>query len=810
MGDGKGRPADVLARPGMDLAQDRGSFGLPMSHPSRQAVFLSYAREDSEPAARIASALRSHGIEVWFDQTELRGGDAWDQMIRRQIRECTLFVPLISANTQLRREGYFRLEWKLAVERSHLIVEGAPFLFPVFVDDTSEATGVLPEAFLRHQFARIPGGLPTPDFVAQVERLLARAQQEVPVGVSAPRAAAVPAAVPQAVAGAPATAARAAANRGGKFYAALAALVCLGALGAWLWVQRRAAPGPAPVAATAPSPAPDAAKSIAVLPFVNMSEEKDSQFFADGIHEDILTDLALIPQLKVISRTTVDRYRNTDKTLRQIGQELGVAYVLEGSVQRAGNRVRVTGQLIDARTDDHVWAKAYDRDLTDVFEIQSSLATDIASSLQAALSPQTKQLIARKPTDNPAAYEQFLRGRDIFNRSGIGLPGPLDQAEACFERAVQLDPGFAGAWGQIAINQALHAFWGMDTSPARLAKADEAIAHAVRIAPDDPEIIEDLGTYAYYGYRDYDRALEEYRKLARFRPNDATVVNSMGLIERREGHWPESLAHLKRALELDESNIGYLRSYEQSLEYCRRWDEAIAILRRLADLHLENGNDAEELASLAFRATGSWDERDRILAALPAAERNSPRVLWWRKQWAQDAGDFATYADLQARLPYFDDDGVPHAAQALDEAIMFAANGQEDVALRLINKFYADVRAGLAKEPANTRFMGRLAGMEALLGHKEEAQRLLQELLRIKPLSRDSVDGPIVIGGAAEIYAWTGDKERALEFLDEAMRIPGAFNEVRVLRYDPWLKPLRGDPRFEAILSDPKNSAPLF
>ncbi|HMD61762.1 MAG TPA: TIR domain-containing protein, partial [Opitutaceae bacterium] len=368
---------------------------MPSANPSpddgltHRAVFLSYAREDATAAQRIADALRSYGIEVWFDQSELRGGDAWDQKIRKQIKECALFMPIISDRTQARGEGYFRLEWKLAVERTHLMAEGVPFLAPVVVDDTPESAAVAPAEFLRVQWTRLPGSLPTPQFVEQVKRML-----EAPRKAGAAAPAAHRASAP-------------AVSRAWVWVVGASAAAAV-AVAVTLTVSRR--PPPAPAAAAAPAQAVDP-KSIAVLPFENMSEDKQNAFFTDGVHEDVLTNLSFVKDLHLVSRTSVMRYRGTTKSIKEIGQELGVAYVLEGSVRREGNKVRVTGQLINARTDEHVWAKSYDRDLTDIFAIQGELAQAIADALQAVLSPETKVLIARRPTENTAAYDDYLKAR---------------------------------------------------------------------------------------------------------------------------------------------------------------------------------------------------------------------------------------------------------------------------------------------------------------------------------------------------------------------------------------------------------------
>jgi TolB-like protein len=475
-----------------------------------RAVFLSYAREDTAAANRIAEALRSYGIEVWFDQSELRGGDAWDQKIRKQIDACALFLPIISRNTEERGKGYFRLEWKLAVEQTHLLMEGVPFLVPVVVDDTPDSAVSVPAEFRRVQWTRMPGAFPSQQFVERVRSLL-----------EGPRNLRDAASVPR-----PAQDARATGSHGGGGIPGWAWGIAAGlviATVAYFVVSRR----PAPTVVAAPATeAPKAAqraedKSIAVLPFDNMSDDKDNQFFTDGIQEDILTNLALVHEIRVVSRTSVAQYRDTKKPIGQIASELGVTYILEGSVRRSGNKVRVTGQLIHASLDEHVWAKAYDRDLTDIFAIQSELAQAIASELKAALSPEEKAMLDRRPTENTAAYDLYLRARTLDD----GKSDQADQKIALLQNAVDLDPSFARAWGELAHTYAYGAFHFHEGTDELAAKAEAAIDRAVQLAPDDPDVIGNAGDYYYYAHRDYVRANEQYQRLAEQRPNDAVVFS---------------------------------------------------------------------------------------------------------------------------------------------------------------------------------------------------------------------------------------------------------------------------------------------
>jgi TolB-like protein/Tfp pilus assembly protein PilF len=783
-----------------------------VSETAPTAVFLSYAREDTDAARRIADALRGFGVEVWFDQNELRGGDTWDQKIRGQIKTCALFMPIVSRQTEGRSEGYFRREWKIAMDRTQDMGSNRAFIVPVVIDDTKEAGADVPEEFMRVQWTRLAGGVPTPEFVAQTKRLLEPSRRTV-----------------GAIAGpAPAHASAPASAGPSKSPLLAVAAVAVIAIGAAVFfalrpVAKEKAPAaePAKVAAETKSPAAPTAtpvtpkavadKSIAILPFTNMSEEKDSAFFADGVHEDILTNLALVNELKVVSRTTVTQYRDTKKSMKQIGEELGVAYILEGSVRRAGNKVRVTGQLINARTDEHVWAKSYDKDLTDIFAIQSALAQEIASALSAAISPQAQKFIESRPTENPVAYDAFLQGRAIRNTMRSGLPAPLKRTEGYFQAAVEQDPKFAAAWGELAVVHALHIFWELDTTPERMARGDAAIARAAQLAPDSPGVVAQIGTYAYYAHRDYAKATAQYERLAKLKPNDATVYSSLGLIQRRQGRWAESLVNSRRAAELDPGNVGYSRNLLASLESVRRWPEAQAEHRRLITLVDDKLTEEMRLAIRYQWASNSFKEMDAWVARLTAEQRNAPRVISMLRGIADRRGDYAEAIRLDRLQPYFDGDGTEHYLQALIAAVIYAAVGDADGARQRLGDFPDQVRARLVREPNNTRVRCDLGLMEALLGHNAEAVRLVREGAEMLPESRDAVDGVnFSLSALLRVHAWTGDKEAAFAELSHMLRVPNQSSCANSLRTNPWLVRLHDDPRWEKLLNDPKNNAPLF
>lgn len=762
-------------------------------------MFLSYASQDAEAAKRLAEGLRAAGVEVWFDQDELRGGDAWDRKIREQIRTCTLFVPIVSGRTEERSEGYFRREWKLAADRTQDMGSQRAFIVPVVIDRTAEASADVPEDFLRYQWTRLVDGEPTPKFIEQVKRLL-----ESPRRPTAAVTPAVPAATPRAQPGA----------KRAPTWLALAAggVVVLGVAGYLALRPAQETPGAAVAPAKAPAEvkpvAAVAAKSIAVLPFANMSEDKDNAFFADGVHEDILTNLALIRDLKVVSRTTVVRYRDAKKSVREIGQELGVAYILEGSVRRMGNKVRVTGQLINSRTDEHVWAKAYDRDLTDIFAIQAALALEIAGALEAAISPETQKHLTRRPTENPAAYDLFLRGRDTRNRAPTASRDALAKAEQLFQSAVELDPNFAAAWGELAVVHALRVFWNHDASPARLARADAAMANARRIAPDAPDVIRIEGTYAYYAYRDYGRATAAYQRLIDRQPNDATGYGSLALILRRQGRWPEAVAAHARSVELDPANILFLRDQLVTYSLLRRWPEAGAVQQRL--LILLPGDLREQFlaAEFALQSTGSLAALEQLIAGLTPEQRESTFGRFARKSLAVRRDDYATFRAIHDKEPLFAEFESPVVA-FVNTVGMHLRHGQVELAVAAAKRQQAVCEQRLAEEPSSHRTMIELAVALAIVGQGDEAMRTLDRVNDLLPESRDAIDGVNYRATWARVLGLLGRKAEAVEELRRLLGKPAVFT-MHTLRLDPVLRhALTGYGPFDALVTDPKNHRPL-
>ncbi|MGH8674438.1 MAG: TIR domain-containing protein, partial [Burkholderiales bacterium] len=394
-----------------------------MSEPVK-AIFLSYASQDLEAARRVCDALRAAGLEVWFDQSELRGGDAWDASIRKQIKECALFVPLISANTDARSEGYFRREWNLAVSRMLDMADDQAFLLPVVIDDTPDATSRVPDRFRERQWSRLKDGETPPEFVERIKRLLSQVTTPTPAAI--PMRAALAAATPR---------------KRGWFLtvAVLPAVVIAGAIAIAVWNDRAARSVP-----TADAPAADR-KSVAVLPFQNLSGRAEDAYLADGLQEEILNALARLRDLKVISRTSVLEYRGKAHNVREIGQRLGVGTILEGSIRRDANTLRLTVQLIDASNDRHLLAANYDRDLARVLDLQSTVARLVADSLAATLTRYERGELDRVATNSGDAYDRYLRAVALFRRPAPNDEQGLVEPKRLLGEALRFDSDFADA-----------------------------------------------------------------------------------------------------------------------------------------------------------------------------------------------------------------------------------------------------------------------------------------------------------------------------------------------------------------------------
>jgi len=773
-----------------------------MSEPLPKAVFLSYAREDADAARRIADALRAFGIEVWFDMSELRGGDMWDQKIRRQIKDCGLFMPVISSQSEQRGEGYFRLEWKLAVERTHLLADGMPFLFPVVIDETSESDASVPDVFLKAQWTRLPAGEPTPQFIEHVKRLLSGPRKPTLTKSVPPQSKPVPPPPPPAKSGFP------------LWAAALLGVAVLG-LGAFIIFRPAATPPPAAlpapvVPAAAPVPAAPAAneKSLAVLPFSNMSDEKDSAFFTDGMQEDIITNLALIPELRVVSRTSVMQYRDTKKTIRQIAQELNVTYVLEGSVRRAGNKVRITGQLIKASTDEHVWAKAFDREISDIFALQAELATEIAGALKTALTPQQKTIMAGRATASVDAYNAYLKAREIRLWSDVTRV-TRPEIDRLLQSAVQQDPNFVPAWLEIArVNYRTYNAPSFGGERSHLDAAQAALAQAIRLAPKDPAVILGQGQGAMVNddLVAARRFLEQALQLA---PGNSEILLAFGRLASQERLWAEAMGYYQRAQALDPRNPAVLWDSYNALLNLRQFDQAAGNARLLRELQPDNFEAAQALAVVPFLARGDRTEMQALFARLSPAQHQDPKVVAAKFNWYYHfVGDAHAYLDLANQqgtdVNFNDDDSMLQYCEAL------IVVGQRDRAVALARPLVDQLKARAAATPDNINVLTSLSYAQAISGDAEGASATLGRILAtVKPgLSlRQQVYRQ---ANAAIVYAWIGQKDKAVDLVELMIKIPtAAFNSVHGMKDDIDFSPLRGYPRWEALLADPANAKPF-
>jgi TolB-like protein/class 3 adenylate cyclase len=544
-------------------------------------------------------------------------------------------------------------------------------------------------------------------------------------------------------------------------------------------------------------------KSIAVLPFENFSADQENAFFADGIQDEVLTYLSKVADLKVISRTSVMQYKNaTTRNLREIAQQLGVANVLEGSVQRSGNRVRVTAQLIDARTDTHLWAERYDRDLADVFAIQSEIAKKIADQLQAKISVSEKAAIEKAPTMDLVAYDLYLRAQALFadTTDAVHAREKLPQAAQLLDEALTRDPSFLQAWCLLSRVHSVAYFRGHDHTPARLDLAKAALDRAMRLQPDAGEVHLALANYYYHGFRDYKRAHNELASARQTLPNNADVFLYTGFIDRREGHWEEATRNFERALELDPRNFFILQQLALAYAWQRRYadearsyDRALTIVpadpntriqqaqvaldwradikpfqTTLASLMAEDPSVALDIATLVPSLC------DRTWAAATRIMTNYPR------EGAANNGVNYPYAYWEGVLARYRDDSVKARAA-------FAAARTE-------------VQMIVDQQPDFAAALSLLGMIDAGLDKKEDALKEGQRACELLPISKDAIDGAFLAINLAQIYAWIGDKDHAIE---QIAALEGAPNPLSygLLKLHPDWDSLRGDPRFEKIVT---------
>jgi TolB-like protein/Tfp pilus assembly protein PilF len=543
-------------------------------------------------------------------------------------------------------------------------------------------------------------------------------------------------------------------------------------------------------------------KSIAVLPFENLSDEKENTYFADGIQDDVLTNLSKIRDLKVISRTSVMPYRGKASNLREIGKALGVGAILEGSVRRIGNRVRVNVQLINAENDEHIWAEDYDRDLTDVFAIQTDLAKKIAGELQAKLSPAEKAQMERKPTENGEAYLAFVQANNL----GCALEDfdKLKQSEQLYERAIQLDPNFALALARSSLVQSwlVHTY---DPTRERREKARTLAERALQLQPDLPEAHLAVGFSYYYGDNNYDAALREFEIAQHGLPNESDAYLAIGAIQRRQGKWAESTANLEKAVSLNPKEIWPLQNLAFNYAMLRNYDAADKTIDRALALNPTALEPLEVKSKLAVAASGDFSVAEKAFAAVKSVPMTS-------EQKVKTAGSRAyvfllerKYSEGSEAAESLPDDQLarlPGAVYSKYYVIGFARKSlhDENGARVAFLKAKSAAEEQLKRSPDAADAHIQLARVHAYLGEKDAALAEAKRATELLPESKDAFGGPEITEGVAQVHAILGDNARAIEILDGLLNRPSSVT-VEILKVNPIWDSLRNDPRFQALLT---------
>ena len=579
-----------------------------------QAIFLSYASQDADTARRICDALRAAGLEVWFDQSELRGGDAWDASIRKQIKNCSLFVPIISSNTQEREEGYFRLEWKLAVDRSHLMADSKAFFVPVLLGDVSEPAALVPDKFRERQWSRLDDEGTVAAFAARVCKLLAGSGVS---GINAPNAALV--------------------------------------------LESRSATTKSAKSEDSPS---IAVPSIAVLAFANRSASADDEYFSDGLADELLNVLAKIKGLRVAARTSAFSFKGKQTTVAEIGRILNVATVLEGSVRKNGNRVRISVQLVKVDDGFHLWSETYDRTLDDIFAVQDDIAHSVVTELRAALLGEGAatsitsvaeeiQISTRARSDNPEAQRLILQARFYRQKR---RPADIKRSIAFSEEAVALDPQYAEAHASLAFALQLMSAYGagqaieLNNVKSYLVRARAAAVAALAFDQQLalPHII--LSWLDAIGEHDQVAAMREAKLAHALAPNDADALRTLGNRLMEDGRFSEAETMLARAAQLDPLSITLRSNYSVLAQFSGRPQEALLRIREAIAIdesywiaHWQLSSVLSELGEYAGAAEAT---------AQSCALRGEPeRARFFREQFA--AGGWKAYLAAIISAPHY-------------------------------------------------------------------------------------------------------------------------------------------------------------
>ncbi len=762
-------------------------------------VFISHSTEDKGIADTICQRLELDGIKCWIAPRDIEPGSDWTKAIMQGIEACRVFILVFSKQGNDSDHVYREVAKACS---AHLVV------VPFRIEAVSPTPGL---SYYLNTVQWLDAVKPPLEphlstLLERVNSLLAGNTMGQQAKTSQAAAAAIPAT-----------------KRRGfstKWVVSMAlitlCLIALATAGLFITLNRKATSSDLITTNAIP------AKSIAVLPFETLSESKDDSYFADGVQDEILNNLARIAQLKVISRTSVMQYRGGAKRdLRQIANALGVSNVLEGTVRRAANRVRVSVELVDARNDSTTWADSYDRDLTDIFAIQSEIAQTIAGKLTATLSPSEQKLIEQKPTQNLAAYDLYLKGKALINKTQLGWDfadptEPLIDAIKFLNQAVQIDPTFA-----LAYCAASHAhdllYNGSDPTPARRALGDAAIQAALHLQPDLPDVHLAYAYHLFYCYRDYDQARKHLDIAKTGLPNNPEAIELQGYMDRRQGRFQEAVNEFKAAFEVDPQNPQGISDLAFTLFYLRQFKAAREVFDRLIKLvpdqgalkverewyttFFETGDDTKLKAAIGELPESVSTDRDIVSTSLSLAllnrdwSRASQLVDQLQKNGGEDNGDFGyagnavpagCYSILLARVQGHEPDSVALAAR--DE----------------LNRRVQSSSSDFSRHNGETRLpniLSTLAVVDALLDRKEDAVREIESAVSMLPIEKDPLDGPCVLANSAVVHAWTGATDKAFAELEVLIKIPGGVYYGQLKR-DPLWDPLRKDPRFDRLLAE--------
>jgi TolB-like protein/Tfp pilus assembly protein PilF len=753
-------------------------------------VFISHSSKDKEIADLICQHLESAGVPCWIAPRDIGPGADWTEGIMRGIASSRIFVLVFSGHAN--DSDHVRREVGRAFSL-HLPV--IPFRTEAV--ELRDSLGYFLESVHWLDATRPPVERHLPLLTERVGALL-KGELQTSARETAPGQQ-------------PAPGPNVSTRKRIPWLAALGLFGAAATIAAGIWFftanhRKTNESNPIPAATTIPP------KSIAVLPFESLSENKEDTYFADGVQDEILNDVAKIAQLTVISRTSVMLYRAGEKRdIRQIANALRVANVLEGTVRRDANRVRVTTELVDALKDKTIWADSFDRNLTDIFAIQSEIAQTIAAKLAAALSPEEKRNIETKPTQNLEAYDLYLRAKELINRADLAnmlgdAQRQLEEAVRLLDQAIQLDPKFALAFCRSAYAHD-QMYMSYDPNPEQRALANAAVSRALALQPDLPEV---HLSYAYQLYRidlDYERAREQLAIARRGLPNDAEAGALEAYIDRRQGKWEKAIQELKDAITRDPRNSTFVKNLAFSYYYVRRFRDADQIFDRLIELSPDDPLLKPAKAWLVnYSETGDDSAVWTAIAALPASMADDRSALNLRLSFALVDRDWPRAKELIKKLNGgYDEADFAYAGTNVPVdcySLLLARLQREPIGA---NATFAEAREQLnqkfLKDSGNASWLSQLAVVDALLNNKETAIAEAKHAVEMLPTSKDAVDGPLTELNLAVVYSWTSELDLAFETLSSLAKTPGGLY-YGPLKRDPYWEPLRQDPRYEKLLAE--------